>query len=65
MFERFPLQNVSGSFSSLQSLDFVNANDSHVREGFAVFLPSLSPFASEKVLGVFLLKVCLIRMLPF
>jgi len=50
MFERFPLQNVSGSFSSLQSLDFVNANDSHVREGVAVCLvPSPSQSASEKV----------------
>lgn len=36
MFERFPLQNGSGRFSSLQSLDFVNANDSYVREGVAM-----------------------------
>lgn len=50
MFERFPLQNVSGSFSSLQSFDFVNANDSHVREGVDICLfPSPSLSASEKV----------------
>lgn len=49
MFERFPLQNMSGSFAFLQSLDFVNANYSHVREGLAICLvPSHSNLLVRK-----------------